>query len=74
MVDLPAQADIVERLTARAEAAEARADALAQEVRAIVDTLDAEEMGGGPSASEWTAHWQKLHDDARLALREKDDG
>ncbi len=55
----------------RADAAEARADALAQALQTIVETLDAEEMGEGPSASEWTAHWQKLHDDARAALGDR---
>ena len=51
--------------------AESRADILAQALRAIVDTLDAEEMGDGPPASEWSKHWQKLHDDARAALGDR---
>lgn len=37
-------------------------------LRAIIDTLDAEEMGEGPPASEHVAHWQKLHDDGTAAL------
>lgn len=37
-------------------------------LQAIVDTLDAEDMGEGPPAAEWTAHWQALHDRARTVL------
>jgi hypothetical protein len=37
-------------------------------LEAIVDTLDAEEMGEGPPASLHVAHWQKLHEDAQSAL------
>lgn len=61
----------IDREIAARQAAEARADALAQALRAIVDTLDAEEMGEGPSASEWSNHWQTLHDDARAALGDR---
>lgn len=51
-------------------------DALAQArkaLEAIVDTLDAEEMGEGPPASQHVAHWQKLHEDAQSALAEGDE-
>ena len=37
-------------------------------LRAIIDTLDAEDMGEGPPASEHVAHWQKLHEDAQSAV------
>lgn len=37
-------------------------------LRAIIDTLDAEEMGEGPPAAGHVAHWQKLHDDGTAAL------
>lgn len=42
--------------------------AIRDALRAIIDTLDAEEMGEGPPASEHVAHWQKLHDDGTAAL------
>jgi len=42
--------------------------AIRDALRAIIDTLDAEEMGEGPPASGHVAHWQKLHDDGTAAL------
>lgn len=39
-----------------------------QALRAIIETLDAEDMGEGPDASEHAKHWQKLHDDGAAAL------
>jgi len=43
-------------------------DKVREALRAIIDTLDAEEMGEGPPASRHAAHWQKLHDDGTAAL------
>jgi hypothetical protein len=46
----------------------AAAPDMLEALRLLVDTLDAEEMGEGVPAKDWTASWHSIHEMAREAV------